>query len=378
MSRQIEKLYRKGVPTPEAVNEFISSHSFPLVEAGRVTFVYRGHADEVILRRWISGHNTAQPLQRLEGSDLWALVMELPARSRFEYKFEVVRGDNRELLVDELNPVLARDPFGANSVCQGFGYKRPAWSLHDPAARSGTLTGLQIEATAFEDRRDINVYLPARFKRSRQYPLMVVHYGLDYLRYADFKIVLDNLIHRLEIPAMIVALTQSPDRLVEYTGDARHARYIANDLMPALTGNFPLLDDRSARGLMGASLGGVASLHTASQFPDLFGQLLLQSGSFAFSDLGKHQKGPIFDPVVRFVNAYRANPFPLADKVYMSCGIYESLIYENRSLLPLLQKQGMQVRFEEARDAHNWENWRDRLRQGLTWLFPGPLWMVYE
>ena len=23
-------------------------------------------------------------------------------------------------------------------------------------------------------------------------------------------------------------------------------------------------------------------------------------------------------------------------------------------------------------------DWRDRLREGLSWLFPGPLWMVYE
>jgi len=67
-----------------------------------------------------------------------------------------------------------------------------------------------------------------------------------------------------------------------------------------------------------------------------------------------------------------------ARKIYMSCGIYESLIYENRSLVPRLQSQGIDVRFEEARDAHNWENWRDRLRNGLSWLFPGPVWMVYE
>ncbi len=38
----------------------------------------------------------------------------------------------------------------------------------------------------------------------------------------------------------------------------------------------------------------------------------------------------------------------------------------------------MQVRFREANDGHNWENWRDRLREGLSWLFPGPLWHVYE
>ncbi len=28
--------------------------------------------------------------------------------------------------------------------------------------------------------------------------------------------------------------------------------------------------------------------------------------------------------------------------------------------------------------AHNWENWRDRLREALSTLFPGPLWLVYE
>ena len=378
MSRQIEKLYRQGTPSADAVEEFMRSNAFPLVEAGRVTFVYRGNADEVILKRWISGLNTSQPLQRLEGTDLWALAMELPARSRFEYKFEIVRGGDRQLVLDELNPAQAQDPFGANSVCRGFGYKRPRWSLHNPEARSGTLDTMQINATAFEDQRDINIYLPARYKRNRSYPLLVVHDGPDYLRYADLKTVLDNLIHRQEIPAMIVALTESRNRLVEYTGDLRHANFIAKNLVPALTEKFSLQADRNAKGLMGASLGGVASLHTASLFPDLFGQLLLQSGSFAFSDLGQHQKGPVFDPVVRFVNSYRANPFPLAEKIYMSCGIYESLIYENRSLVPLLQNQGMQIKFEEARDAHNWENWRDRLRQGLTWLFPGPLWMVYE
>ena len=78
------------------------------------------------------------------------------------------------------------------------------------------------------------------------------------------------------------------------------------------------------------------------------------------------------------MNAFRENPGQPAERIYVSCGIYESLIYENRSLVPRLQAQGMEVRFEEARDAHNWENWRDRLQNGLSWLFPGPLWLVYE
>ena len=57
----------------------------------------------------------------------------------------------------------------------------------------------------------------------------------------------------------------------------------------------------------------------------------------------------------------------------MSCGIYESLIYENRSLVPLLTEHGLSVRYEEVRDGHNWENWRDRLQAGADLALSGPV-----
>jgi enterochelin esterase family protein len=97
-----------------------------------------------------------------------------------------------------------------------------------------------------------------------------------------------------------------------------------------------------------------------------------------FTEIGDHGRGPVFDPVVAFVNAFRKAPGKPADQAYMSCGVYESLIYFNRSMAPMLQETGMSVKFREANDGHNWENWRDRLHEGLTTLFPGPLWMVYE
>ena len=125
-------------------------------------------------------------------------------------------------------------------------------------------------------------------------------------------------------------------------------------------------------------MGAVAALFTAWRHRGLFGRLLLQSGSFAFSDFDQVSEIPRLDPVVSFVNDLRAAPVLLADRVFMSCGVYEGLIYHNRSLVPRLRDAGMDVRFVEARDGHNWENWRDRLREGLTWLLPGPLGLVYE
>lgn len=378
MNPALRRLFRKGAPAAADVDTFVAATEFPLVDGSDVTFVWRGAAEQVFLRCWISGFDTAQPLHSLTGTDLWATTIELPPGSRIEYKFEIIAAGRRQLVVDPLNPVLAHDPFGANSVCQGAGYERPSWTFHDPEVRRGGLDTIRLDSPALGEARDVGLYLPARFRRNRRYPLLIVHDGHDYLKYADLRIVLDNLIHHLDIPPLIVALTESPDRLREYAADDRHAAFIADDLLPYLDSNYPLLDERAARGVMGASFGAVAALHAAWRAPSSFGCLLLQSGSFAFSDIGRHSRGPIFDPVARFMNAFREDPGDLSGRIYMSCGIYESLIYENRSLLPRLQAQGLDVRFEEARDAHNWENWRDRLRSGLSWLYPGPLWMVYE
>ena len=97
------------------------------------------------------------------------------------------------------------------------------------------------------------------------------------------------------------------------------------------------------------------------------------SGSFVFADAGTdHGGGQVFDPVVKFVNRYRERPRRVADRLFVSCGLYEPLIIPNRSIVPIFEDAGMDVRYEEARDGHTWENWRDRLRDALTWVSPGP------
>jgi enterochelin esterase-like enzyme len=360
------------------VEAFVSGREFPLVEGQTVTFAWRGQADDVRLRHWIYGLPSSQPLERVPGTDLWFLSIDLPHGSRVEYKFEVYHGQRFQLLTDPLNPHVATDPMGINSVVHGDGYVEPEWAEPSETTRPGRLETVVLHSQSFGEPRPLQVYLPARFRPTRRYPLLVVHDGSDFVRYAGLKTVLDNLIHRLEIPPLIAALTDSPQRLTEYADSERHAHFLAAELVPALEARYPLARLHGARCLMGASFGAVASLSAAWRYPGVFGNLALLSGSFAFTDIGSHDRGPAFDPVVKFVNAFRAKPGRPADNVYLACGIYESLIYYNRSIYPLLQSTGMRMRFTEVRDGHNWENWRDRLREGLSWLYPGPLWMVYE
>ncbi len=73
----------------------------------------------------------------------------------------------------------------------------------------------------------------------------------------------------------------------------------------------------------------------------------------------------------------------------MSSRLVEAHANFERRWCPVTRKAVAKQRSEIARllemseavviaGGHNWENWRDRLREGLSWLFPGPLWMVYE
>lgn len=363
--------------TPEEIRAIVSQHTFPLVDGSAVTFVYVGDAEQVALRHWIYGLPAHLPLTRLGTTNLWYRAMEFPAGSRVEYKFGVTRNGHEEWIFDPLNPQVAHDPFGGNSVAHGSDYVSPEWSKEIHGVSRGRIDTFSIKSEAFGDQRTFQVYVPSSFRKYRRYRLLVVHDGNDYVKYSRLNHVLDNLIARNEISPLIVALTNPHDRLIEYANDGRHARHVVEELIPELEKHYPLITQSSGRCIMGASFGGVASLSTAWRYPDVFDTMLVQSGSFAFTDIGQHSRSPVFDPVVEFMNKFRKEPGQPIKKGFVSCGVYESLIYENRSLVPFLRKHGIKTKFEEAYDGHNWENWRDRLRTGLSWLFKGPLWETY-
>lgn len=106
-------------PTRERVEAFLAGKRFPLVEGASATFVWRGEAESVVLRHWIYALESSNELTRVPNTDLWYLTLEVPPRSRVEYKLEVRHNGVGRWIEDPLNPNRARDPFGANSVLQG-------------------------------------------------------------------------------------------------------------------------------------------------------------------------------------------------------------------------------------------------------------------
>lgn len=360
------------------VDHFLERFGSPVVQDGTATFFLRGAYESVALVHWVFGLESRIPFSLLPGTDIWSLSVELPARARIEYKFEVELHGQRRWIKDPHNPHLAFDPFGANSVCRMTGYQDPSWVEPDEGARPGTLDGFTLRSQVFGDQRDVKVWLPHEYKAHKQYRLLVVHDGDDYLRFTGLQTILENLTHRHEMMPVVVALINGVNRNEEYGANPLHPRFIMEDVVPAIEQRHRISPQPRHRGLMGASFGGVASLWTAWNYPGAWGQLLVQSGSFVFTDIGHHGRSPLWDPVVSFVNEFREDPGRTGARVFQSCGVFESLITYNRSLVPLLRDAGVEHRFVESRDGHNWIGWRDRLREGLTWTFPGHLWMTYD
>ena len=137
----------------------------------------------------------------------------------------------------------------------------------DPEARTGTLDEPPQPQPGARARRDVDALpagaLPAdaalsaaRRPRRRRLP-----------RLRSMQTVLDNLIHRLEMAEIVVAFTNPPDRLVEYADDEPHARFLAEELVPWLETEFPLVATAGGRGLMGASFGAVGVVRRRPPLP---------------------------------------------------------------------------------------------------------------
>jgi enterochelin esterase family protein len=355
-----------------AVASFFEDHALPVVEGNLATFAVLAEADSVYLRHRVNIWPDDLELRRIPGTDVWFLTIELDWGARVEYQFEIARDGQWWRFNDPYNPRLARSPLGDSSVCHGPGYEVPDWASVRADTDRGELRELKMHSLAQRRDNRVTAYLPAHFEASIRYPLLVVHDGGDYLDYASMKIVLDNLISDKKLAKIIVAFTYPGERLTEYPNDPDHARWLTHELLPDLEKRFPLLSEPRGRCLMGTSFGAVAALSTAVRFPGTYGSLLLQSGSFLYSDPAVwHGEGTTtFEPVVRFVDHYRAAPVRAVDRAFISCGAYEDLVDANRAMLPIFRSSGMKINYVESRDGHSWESWRDRLEDGLSWIFP--------
>jgi len=146
------------------------------------------------------------------------------------------------------------------------------------------------------------VYVPAQYDPAVPASLMIFQDGQAF-KDAEGSIraqnVLDNLIHRREIPVMIAVFInpgrtpeqpeptprdwgdRATNRPTEYNSlDDRYARVIIDELLPVLYEKYNISKDPRHHGIGGASSGAIAAFTVAWERPDQFHKVLSIVGSF--------------------------------------------------------------------------------------------------
>lgn len=117
--------------------------------------------------------------------------------------------------------------------------------------------------------------------------------------------------------------------------------------------------------LCGQSLGGLCALHSALLFPTIFTSLILQSGSYWWSDfsnstLGQKYKGNILELLQN-----RSHPLSKTTQIYISAGTYETDMRDDALQLYQQLQSFNQVSFHSFSGGHDAVNWRTDLLKAL-------------
>lgn len=344
----------------------------PVVDATEVLFRLRLSSDQVTrvrLCQQLTRPRIGPVMEEVDaaggnGGQMWQGRLRLPDVDRIEYQFELEYADGRrELTLDPENPLRAPGPFGDKSVVEMPGYRRPRWL--DSAAVPGRFLMLQITSDLLAATFNVGLWASPQLDVEHEAPLIIAHDGLEYDRYSALLRFLSTMIGKDRLPPLRVVLIPPVDRNQHYAASPAYARALARELVPVLDWlapqPAPRRDGRSWRIGMGASLGALAMLHTHRRYPDLFGGLFLQSGSFFQRRTDGHESGFFrFDRIVGFVDGVcAATTFPRTVPVGMTCGTVEENLANNRRMRDALCLQGYDVDFVECRDGHNWVAWRD-------------------
>jgi len=326
----------------------------------RALFAFRSPAERVFLAGDMNGWSTSdQPLERLAGTDLHVLEVDVPDGARLDYKL-VVSGT--EWALDPWNPRTMTGGYGPNSELRTPAYVPPAEVEPGPATVKGAFTEVTVESRALGGTRRAYVWAPALPGAARPLPALYLLDGADYRDFAKAHVVVGNLIAARAIPPIALVLVPPVDRRAEYERSEAFERFLVDELVPHVEARWPVRKDAAGRGVMGASLGGFAALSVTARRPGAFGRCGAQStgggadGGFdaLLADLSRLPSGS-----VRF---------------HLDAGTFEAafhgfdLLSLTRRLRGALSRR-QQVQYREVPEGHSWGSWRARLAEAMTFFW---------
>ena len=161
---------------------------------------------------------------------------------------------------------------------------RPQGRVGDTISR-GKLRALTLFDSSYRRERKIWVYTPSGYDAhsTTAYPLLVAFDGAEYQETIPLPRVLDSLAAARRAPAFVAVLiddSSGGERIADLGNAHRMVDFLGRQLVPYVRAHWRVTSDPHRVIITGSSAGGLASSYVALERPDLFGNVLSQSGAF--------------------------------------------------------------------------------------------------
>ena len=181
-----------------------------------------------------------------------------------------------------MSPAQASMSIGVWRNCPA--HRRNPGSLRNGRSRKESLEKHRFASALLGNERNITVYTPYGYQKNGSASnLFIVFDENAYLDRVPTPVILDNLITAGKIPPKVAVLIANPSqetRNKELPPNPRFADFLASELIPWVHANYNVTRDPDKTVVAGSSYGGIAATYAALRHPEVFGNVLCQSGSF--------------------------------------------------------------------------------------------------
>ncbi|WBW97788.1 alpha/beta hydrolase [Oceanirhabdus sp. W0125-5] len=356
-----------------------------------VTFIYKGDENTDTLQLYIPTNvhpdnidNTSYGLSEFKfecipNTNVWYTSCIALNDVRFSYKlllncpFEKIAECPEKMIKDEFGRdklVFPDDEDHKNDYVINYVLMPAAtehiWVKERGDSLKGEIKTHSSHSNILKNERNIAIYTPSNYSNENEpYNLLIITDGSVYLDISG-KEILDNLINDNKIPPTVAVFIDSNDhRMSELMCNDHFSAYIVEEVIPWVREHYNVTEDASKTIIAGSSLGGLTASFMGLRYPNIFGNILSQSGSYWYK--GEDME----DPEKR---NWIARQFKKIDKLplkfYLNVGVLESsrMYSTNQEFKEVLESKGYPVSYEEFKSGHDYLSWGETLGTGLIAL----------
>jgi enterochelin esterase family protein len=351
-----------------------------------VTFVWRGSATVEDVKLSVAGLHT---MTRLRNTDLWYKSFPVRRGAKLVYWFIVrATADPTDICesYDLLNPLRFPGAPDSGDVPRSILDLTGAPPERFVESAEGAPAG-RIEQTCFRsatlgNKRDLWIYTPPAYDQGAEpCGLLVMLDGHDYLRRMQLPAILDRLCNSGVIPPVVAAMVGNPSvgtRWRELRCNPETAFALHAELTPWLRDRYRVNCEAGRTIIGGYSRGGLTAAWAALCYPETFGNVISQSGSFWWAPETEKLQAESFDPYAEpnwFAREVAARP-KTEVRYYLEAGTYENLgdniLGNTRHLRDVLIAKGNHVVYHEFVGAHDFISWRGTLPEAIRSVANSP------